>query len=91
MCDFDSHDTARHPDKKKTNEIWINIGTETGVNAQLTMGIGGMIEDGFYNDYVSFDMDTAKDIDDVITMLNEAKQLLAEYLEECWDIKPDKK
>ncbi len=86
LFDFDSHDTAYHPDKAKKNEIWVNIGTESGVNAQLTMGVGEEIKvdgyDNVYNDYVAFDMDTIEDIDKVITMLINAKEMVKEYWEE---------
>lgn len=80
--DFNCYDGVLHLDKNKQDQIWVNIGTEFGAEVQLTMGYGKMSEDGFYEDYVSFDMDTAEEVDQLIAMLNEAKTLLASYHEE---------
>lgn len=82
---FNCNDTVQHPDKDKQNQIWVNIGCEFGGTAQLTMGVGESNSDGFYKSYVSFDMETAKDIMEVISMLNGALSMLKEYNDEFWD------
>jgi hypothetical protein len=84
MCE--SYDGAMHPNKEKRDKIWVNIGTEFGGDAVLTMGVGEMSEDGFYDDYVGFDMETHSGIDEMISMLNEAKKLLTSYQKEHWDV-----
>lgn len=75
---------ALHPDPKKQNEIWVNIGLKNGEMAVLTMGYGEVDDDGFYPDYVGFAMNTAQEIDEVISMLQESKGLVAEYKKEFW-------
>lgn len=80
--DFECYDAALHPDPKKQNEIWINIGAEDGDMAQLTMGVGEPDSDGFYQSYTVFAMNTPKEVDQIISMLEEAKELVSAYREE---------
>jgi hypothetical protein len=79
-------DSATHPKKEHSNNVWVNIGTECGGWAVLTMGVGEPDKDGFYRGgYTGFDMETADGIDDVISMLKDAKALLISYRKEIWD------
>lgn len=78
--DETAYDSALHPDKKKQNDIWINIGMESGGLACLTIPLP-MLHDVHF---AGFHMDTDEEIDEVIAMLEEAKGLMAEYKKEFW-------
>lgn len=75
-------DSAMHPDKTKQDDIWINIGAEGGGMACLTIPIEDL--DGDVH-FAGFNMDTDEEIDEVISMLEESKGLIAEYKKEFWD------
>jgi hypothetical protein len=77
------YDGVVHPEKP--NEIWINIGTEDGDLAQLTMGHGEMSKDGFWESYCVFAMNSEKEVDTLIAMLEDAKSLMTQYRKEIWD------
>lgn len=79
--DETAYDSALHPDKKKQDDIWINIGTEDSGTALLIIPITD--SDGDVH-FAYFDMDTDEEIDEVIAMLEESKVLVAEYKKECW-------
>ena len=73
-------DSAMHPDKAKQNDIWINIGSE-----QALAYICIPTKDLKGNTYFSrFDMNSDKEIDEVISMLELSKILAAEYQREFW-------
>lgn len=74
-------DCALHPDKTKQDDIWINIGTDGGGMACLIIPVTDA--DGDVH-FAGFDMDTDQDIDEVISMLEESKGLIAEYKKEFW-------
>ncbi len=80
MTDFDCTDVALHPDPAKQDEIWMNIGTPTAI-VQLTLPTGHTDVDGDLT-YAAFEMNTNKEIDDVIAMLNESKVLMVAYRKE---------
>ncbi len=75
-------DSALHPDKTKQDDIWINIGSEHGGMACLVIPIEAL--DGDVH-FAFFSMDTDKEIDEVISMLQESKELVADYKKEFWD------
>ena len=73
-------DSVMHPDKTKQNDIWINIGSEYGGMACLIIPIETLHDVHF----AGFSMDTDEDIDKVISMLEQSKELVAEYKKEFW-------
>lgn len=79
--DETANDSALHPNKSKSDDIWINIGTESGGMACLTIPIEDL--DGDVH-FAGFNMDTDEEIDEVISMLEESKGLIAEYKKEFW-------
>lgn len=74
-------DSVLHPNKKKSDDIWINIGAEGGGLACLIIPIEAL--DGDVH-FAGFDMDTDEEIDEVISMLEESKGLVAEHKKEFW-------
>jgi hypothetical protein len=74
-------DSAMHPDKIKQDGIWINIGSERAL-AYLCIPI----EDSSGNTlFASFNMNSEQEINEVISMLEEAKVLMAGYIKEYWE------
>jgi hypothetical protein len=74
-------DSALHPDKTKQDAIWINIGSEYGGMACLVIPIAANGHVYFAN----FSMDTDDEINEVISMLEASKGMVADYRREYWD------
>lgn len=74
-------DSALHPDEKKQNDIWVNIGAKDGSMACLVIPVTGPRHEIYF---AGFNIDTDEEIDEVISMLEEAKGLIAEYKKEFW-------